>query len=193
MLALSVAGLPLPEEQVNGPPATEAQIQFIVDRWGAMEGLFTQAQECLKDQAALMAGLTKARATELMTGFARVRRQSELAFYGERGARTCANCKIRPTQPPGRMDPCEQPSMFGQGKECPSWVADIQRLHGSYEGFLKQVRGRRCVFRSPSQKEAVLGTPFDYMPGEAMWAKVEPSGEVRMFLFGEGVQVEVAE
>lgn len=170
-------------------PATEEQLRFIAERWPMFVGLL-EADKIDADLATFTIGLTEREAEYLIGRLRRVIRETERGLYNQMGKRVCETCKWRPVE--GEIHACEMPSMLGKGDKCPCWAPDPIALPRSYESFRASILGRRCKVRMRG-KEDVVGRPIDYLPGEGMLVKMEPDGEIEIFLFRSGLMVEVLE
>lgn len=168
--------------------ATREQIEFLGDRWCVVDHLLDAPEEMFKSKEQILAGLSKTRASELIAKFRRARKDSERQLYECRKAVICANCRH------GRdgLDGCEMPSLFQRAGECPCWSPDPTKLACTYEHFRRDVQGKLCSLRVPDG-QTWFGRPFDYLPHDGMFVRLEPSQAVRVFEFGTGVHVEVLE
>lgn len=167
----------------NGFGSSQEQRAFIADRWEVFEEYLDPDETKGLTKRWFLVSLTARRAEELIQKFRALVKVTERSFYEQHGVRGCGTCKMR------KM--CEYPANYPEkGKACPGWAPDPRKLAMTYESFMSNVAGRLCRFRN--RNATLLGRPIDYLPGEGILARME-DGEVRTFLFGEQILVEILE
>jgi hypothetical protein len=200
------------EPMTNKPRlASDGQKKFIVQRLRVFEGLVTK-REALLSPPSFLGTLTEERAEELIGAFRRLVSECEASMATEAGKKVCGTCRFRPLHvtnfanagaqaraekredaKPGdyaNFGPCENPTLLGNGENCPCWSADPEKVPDTHAEFCRNVRGHLCRFHGPDGQQT-MGWPLEYVPGDCVIAQTEPHGRIEMFMYGEGFKLEV--
>lgn len=172
---------------MNREKATDAQAVFIRDRWPIFEAILTGGQKLLPKEA-IMEQMSKPAAEALLSKYFRLQRETERLFFHEKDQLTCETCKWREAAGGG----CEWPARVGMANLCAGWLPDPNVLPECRESFRKKFAGKLCRITAPGGI-SYEGRPYEMVIDEGVMVRIEESGDLVVFTYGEGVKMEVVE
>lgn len=170
---------------MNCEKANASQIEFIRDRWPIFEAILTGGQKLLP-QDDILAGMTKPAAVCLLAKYARLQRETERLFFYEKKQLSCETCKWREDAGGG----CEWPARVGMANLCAGWLPDPAVLPECRENFRKKFAGKLCRI-TVAGGMTYEGRPYEMVIDEGVMVRIEESGDLVVFTYGEGVTMEV--